>query len=328
MLVAEVLAHLEPALGRAAEPVLVDGTVGLGGHAEACLRAFPALRVLGLDRDGEALALAGRRLAAFGARVQLVQASYADAGEALARRGWPAPLGVLLDVGVSSLQLDRGERGFSFRREDAPADMRFDAGGDEPTAAAYLNHVEERELARVLFELGGEPRARAVARALVRARPFSTVGQIAAVARRHALRLRRIDPATRTFQALRMAVNDEPGHLARGLAAALALLAPGGRLVVIAFHSGEERLVKAAFRDAQRAGRGRVLTRKPVRAGEPEVRANPRARPARLRAFEVGSPPSVGEAGSVADAGSLDEDGSMDEDGSVDDAGAMDDAGT
>jgi 16S rRNA (cytosine1402-N4)-methyltransferase len=158
-----------------------------------------------------------------------------------------------------------------------------------PDAAAWVNRASEEDLARVLFEHGQEPRARAVARAIVRGRPFASVDALAQVVRRAALRTKRIDPATRTFQALRMAVNDEPGHLARGLSAALEALAPGGRLLVIAFHSGEERLVKAAFRAAQAAGRGRVLTKKPLRASEGECRENPRARPARLRVFEVGS---------------------------------------
>lgn len=296
VLLTEVLAHLAPAGLSAPGALVVDGTVGLGGHAQALLEAHPSLTLLGLDRDPEALALAARRLEPFGARARLVHASYADLAAALSAQGLGAPRAVLLDLGVSSLQLDREERGFSFRGGAAEADMRFDPTGSDPSAALYVNRVEERELARVLFEYGGEPRARAVARALVRARPLRTTGDVAAVARRFALRRGRIDPATRTFQALRMAVNDEPGHLARGLTAALGALAPGGRLAVIAFHSGEERLVKQAFREAQRAGRGRVQTKKPVRATAQECDRNPRARPARLRVFEVAAE-QVGGAG-------------------------------
>ncbi len=295
VLLAEALAALGPALGGPGEPLLVDGTVGLGGHAAALLGAHPALRLVGLDRDPEALAAAAVRLAPFGARARLVRGSYADLEATLRSAGLPAPCAVLLDLGVSSLQLDRAERGFSFRAPGAPADMRFDPTDEGATAAAYVNVTDERELARVRDELRGELRARAVARGLVRARPLTTTGEIAAVARRFARRGGRIDPATRTFQALRMAVNDEPGHLERGLEAALHALAPAGRLAVIAFHSGEERLVKAAFREAQRAGLGRVLTRKPVRAGADELRANPRARPARLRVFERSADGSVAE---------------------------------
>jgi 16S rRNA (cytosine1402-N4)-methyltransferase len=204
---------------------------------------------------------------------------------------------VLLDLGVSSLQLDDTQRGFSFRGSSELADMRFDPTGGGPTAADWVNAAREDELVRVLRDYGGEPKARAVARALVRGRPFTSIGRLAAAARGAALRTQRIDPATRTFQALRMAVNDEPGHLQRGLAAAIAALAPGGRLAVIAFHSGEERLVKAAFRDAVARGLGRVLTKKPIRSSEEEFERNPRARPARLRVFETGESAGLQEPG-------------------------------
>jgi 16S rRNA (cytosine1402-N4)-methyltransferase len=166
--------------------------------------------------------------------------------------------------------------------------MRFDPSSDDPTAAEWLERVDEDELVRVLRDYGGEPKARAVARALLRSGPFTSVEQLARVVRSAALRTHRIDPATRTFQALRMAVNDEPGHLTRGLKAAIDVTADGGRVAVIAFHSGEERLVKAAFREAVARGRGRVVTKKPIRSSEGEVRSNPRARPARLRVFAVG----------------------------------------
>jgi 16S rRNA (cytosine1402-N4)-methyltransferase len=309
VLLGEVLAHLAGTGLEIPGAVLVDGTVGLGGHAQAVLEAYGEVRLLGLDRDPEALALCGRRLARFGARVRLVKGSYADLADALARAGWPAPRAVLLDVGVSSLQLDAPERGFSFRGGSALPDMRFDATSSEPTAADLVNEASEAELARILFEEGGEPKARAVARALVRERPFHTVERLAEVIRRAALRGKRIDPATRSFQGLRIAVNDELGHLKRGLEAALAALAPGGRLLVTAFH-GEERAVKAAFREAARAGRGRSLTKKPIRSSEQEARKNPRARPARLRVFEMAGCEVTGptvEGGAVGGRGGADE---------------------
>ncbi len=289
VLVREVLEYL--ALERltpqeAPTGLLVDGTVGAGGHAAALLEATQ-VRLLGLDRDPEILARAAERLAPFGDRVVLVHRSYAEMAAVLAEAALPAPVGVLLDVGVSSLQLDDLRRGFSFKGEDEVPDMRFDASSDEPTAAELINGATERELADILHHHGEEPRARAVARAIVEARPIRTIGQLREVIRASAFRVRRHDAATRSFQALRIAVNDELGHFDRGLRAALEVLAPGGRLVVLCFQSEEERRVKTAFREAQREGRGRILTKKPVRATAEEIRRNPRARPARLRAFEV-----------------------------------------
>jgi 16S rRNA (cytosine1402-N4)-methyltransferase len=286
VLLAEVLAHLGGLGLEIPGAVVVDGTVGLGGHAAAILEAYAGVRLLGLDRDPEALALARVRLSGFGERVRLVHASYVEIAAALESAGWPAPRAVLLDLGVSSLQLDRAERGFSFRGGQAAPDMRFDARAQGPTAADLVNHASEADLARILFELGQETRARAVARAIVQARPHTTVEGLAHAIRRAARRGGRIDPATRSFQALRMWVNDEPGHLERGLRAAVGALAPGGRLLVLCFHSGEERAVKAAFRDAVGRGEGRVLTRKPIRSSEQESARNPRARPARLRVLE------------------------------------------
>jgi 16S rRNA (cytosine1402-N4)-methyltransferase len=286
VLVAEVLTHLAPRgpIGG----LVVDGTVGYAGHAVALLSAWPDARLLGCDRDRDALVAAKARLASFPGRARLFHASYADLDEVLAEAGEGAPDAVLLDVGASSPQLDSDVRGFSFRHESAPLDMRFDREGDGETAADLISRLSEGEISRVLFEHGGERRARAVAHAIVAARPLATVGDlrrvVASVVRRDASG---IDPATRTFQALRIAVNDEAGHLARGVRAALAATKPSGRVAVIAFHSGEERAVKAAFHEATKAGRARVVTKKPVRPTEDEVRANPRARPARLRVAEV-----------------------------------------
>ena len=263
---------------------LLDGTVGLGGHAQALLRAAPRASLIGLDRDADALAHAAVRLSAFEGRFRLIHSSYAALAALRRSHDWPLFDGILLDLGLSSLQLDDPNRGFSFRFDDAPLDMRFDTSTDR-TAADLVNHASERDLADWLHRLGEEPRARAVARGIVKARPIRSVGRLRAVVARHALRVRRHDPATRTFQALRMAVNEEHEALVRGLPDAMDALAPGGRLAVLAFHSGEERAIKDAFRAAVRAQRGTILTKKPIRPTEAEVRKNPRARSARLRAF-------------------------------------------
>lgn len=298
VMVDEVLMHLLgglPSVG-AARPLLVDGTIGLGGHAAAILEARSDTRVLGFDRDGEALRLAARRLAPFGDRVHLVHASYAELESVLAQLGEGAPAGVLLDLGASSMQFDDPERGFSFREGREGADMRFDRSADVPTALDLVNSLGERDLANLIYEFGEEPRSRAIARALVRERPIRDAAQLVDIVRRSALRNRRHDPATRTFQALRIAVNDEYGTLERGLEVALRVCAPGGRVVVIAFHSGEERRVKQAFREAARAGRGVIRTKKPERPTEGELRENRRARPSRLRAFECVASDEQGEA--------------------------------
>lgn len=286
VLVQEVIAHLLPG-GEAPRPGwVIDGTVGAGGHALAVLRHDERLSLLGLDRDAEVLDVARQRLEPFGSRVALVHDSYANVA---AHRGCfeGPPVGVLLDLGLSSLQMDAPARGFSFAAGEALPDMRFDQDEDTPTALDLVNHEDERVLADLFFELGGEPRARTVARRIVAARPIRDVAHLAEVVRSGALRVKRLDAATRTFQALRMAVNDELGHLARGLDVAIQALAPAGRLVVICFHSGEERVVKQVFREAAQAGRGQVVTKKPIRPMEEEVRRNPRARSARLRVFRT-----------------------------------------
>jgi 16S rRNA (cytosine1402-N4)-methyltransferase len=286
VLVSEVLEHLVPRDG--VPSLVVDGTVGLGGHAEAMLSAWPRARLLGLDRDAESLALCRDRLAPLRDRVRLFHASYADLGDVIAEAGEGRPDAVLLDLGASSFHLDDAARGFSFRDPGAPLDMRFDRQSGGPTARDLVNSLPEADLARTLRDLGGERRARAVARAIVAARPLSNVGDlrraIVSVVARDASG---IDPATRTFQALRIAVNDEAGHLARGLVAALGAARGGGRVGAISFHGGEDGAVKRAFREAEARGAARAVTRKPVRPTEAEVSRNPRARSARLRVTEV-----------------------------------------
>jgi 16S rRNA (cytosine1402-N4)-methyltransferase len=273
---------------------IVDGTVGLGGHAAALLARASDSRLLGLDRDAETLALAARRLAPFGARCVLRHADFRHL-DAEARACGAAPAhAVLLDLGFSSYQLERSGRGFSFQMDEG-LDMRFDRR--QPlTAAELVMRAPEPELARILHEYGEEPAARRIARRLVQARgraPIRTTRELADVVASAIpphRRPRRIHPATRTFQALRIAVNDELGSLEAALPQGTEILAHGGRFGVIAFHSLEDRLVKRAFR--QRAASGwRVLTRKPLRPGADEVHSNPRARSARFRVLERGSAP-------------------------------------
>ena len=296
VLCAQVLEALQPPEGG----VLVDATVGLGGHAHALLDRFPSLRVLGLDVDPEALAIAQRRLEEFGDRVTLVNASYWRIAEIAHAHGVRAADGVLFDLGVSSLQLDTPARGFSFRY-DAPLDMRFGPGGAD--AAQVLAEADEEELVQMLRDLGEEPRARRVARAIVRARtkqPIDTTGELRRVVLSALGPARgRIDPATRTFQALRIATNRELEGIAPAVEQSARLLRPGGRLAVIAFHSLEDRLVKRTLRHL--SGRCvcppgsfgctcqperllEVLTPRPVTPADAEVADNPRARSARLRA--------------------------------------------
>ncbi|MBI2494154.1 MAG: 16S rRNA (cytosine(1402)-N(4))-methyltransferase RsmH [Candidatus Rokubacteria bacterium] len=283
VLVDEVVFLLRPR----GEGWVIDGTVGMGGHAEAILTSSgPGVRVLGLDVDPEALARAGERLRPFGDRVRLARESFRNLRAAAAAHGIERARAVLLDLGVSSYQLEAAGRGFSFQA-DEPLDMRLDPAGPT-TAADLLNRLPEAELARILFEHGDEPHARRIARAIVRRRPLATSGDLVAAVRSGVPRAawpRRLHVATRTFQALRMAVNDEPGALRQALAEAPPLLAAGGRLGVISFHSGEDRIVKRAFRELGSAGFAE-LEPSPVQPGDDEVRANPRARSAKLRVLE------------------------------------------
>ena len=266
---------------------VIDGTVGMGGHAEAVLRTSgDDVRLLGTDVDPEALARARARLTAFGDRVVLTRANFRELPRVAAAHGVTDARAILLDLGVSSYQLDESGRGFSFQA-DEPLDMRLDPEHGR-TAAALVNDTDERELARVLFEHGGERFARRIARAIVRRRPLRTTGDLVAAVRAAVPRAawpRRTHVATRTFQALRIAVNDETGALRQTLQEIPGLLAVGGRLGVISFHSGEDRIVKQAFR-ALAAARFAALEPSPLTPGDDEVRANPRARSAKLRVLE------------------------------------------
>jgi 16S rRNA (cytosine1402-N4)-methyltransferase len=285
VMVAETLALLEPSRSG----LFVDCTVGLGGHTRALLEAG-ASRVLGLDRDSTALALAAAALAAWGDRVELVHTDYRELGAVLDARRLDLVDGVLADLGVSSMQFDAEGRGFSFRR-DEPLDMRMDQT-QGPTAADLLADVDEEDLANVIFQYGEERFSRRIARRIVDARggaAITTTGQLARIVRGAVPHkgYQRIDPATRTFQALRIWVNRELEGLDTFLMEASRRLRAGARLAVITFHSLEDRIVKHLFR-ALAAGEAalRVLTRKPVIPGDAEVARNPRARSAKLRAIE------------------------------------------
>jgi 16S rRNA (cytosine1402-N4)-methyltransferase len=284
VLVAEVLALLAPSRGG----LFVDCTVGLGGHTQALLE-HGASRVLGLDRDPVALERARERLAPFGDRVELVHADYRRLDEILAARNSPPVDGLLADLGISSMQLDTPGRGFSFRRDEA-LDMRMDTTGG-PTAADALRDVDERTLADVIYQFGEERHSRRVARAVVEARArkaIETTGQLADLVRRAIPRkgYSRIDPATRTFQAIRIWVNRELEGLDTFLASAARSLSAGGRLSVITFHSLEDRIVKHTLRALQAEGGLKILTKRPVVPTEAEIARNPRARSAKLRAAE------------------------------------------
>ena len=302
VLLARTVELLAPALG-APGAVLVDATLGLGGHAEAFLSRFPELVLVGIDRDQEALGLAGERLSPFGTRVRLVHAVYDHVPAALESAGFAAAAGILFDLGVSSLQLDRVDRGFSYS-QDAPLDMRMDATS-ELTAERILAEYSEAELRRIFYEYGEEKLAPRYARKIVQARetsPFSRSGQLVDVliAATPAAIKRAGHPAKRVFQALRIEVNDELGVLARAIPAGIDALAVGGRMVVLAYQSLEDRIVKRAFAagSASTAPRGlpvelpehrpqlRLLVRGAELASESERNENPRATPVRLRAVE------------------------------------------
>ncbi len=282
---AEVLQYLQPRPGG----VYVDCTVGAGGHSRLIAEAIaPGGRLIGFDRDPHALELAAPRLQMPGVQADLVHAGYADIREQLSRLGIDRVDGLMADLGVSSMQLDQPERGFSFSAE-GPLDMRMDPT-QELTAEQVVNQMSERELADLIFQFGEERRSRRIARAIVSSRPLRSTAQLAeliAAVNRPMSGGRgkpRIHPATRTFQALRIFVNSEIEQLTGWLEQVPEVLKPGGRAVVISFHSLEDRPVKENFRNLARQGVYEVLTPHVVWAGEEEVRQNPRARSARIRA--------------------------------------------
>ena len=283
--------------------VYVDATVGEGGHASAVLTASAPLGVvLGIDRDPRSLSRAQQRLVEFGHRFIGVQGNYADVAQVAQANGINEVNGILLDLGFSSRQVDTEGYGFSFQR-DEPLDMRYDPVNQSLTAADIVNTYSEAELGKLFFEYGEEPRARAVARGIVRGRPVNTTGELAALVARviHPTRGRRVNPATRVFQALRIAVNDELANVKAGLQAAVELLASGGRLVVISYHSLEDRLVKNTLSEAaagcicppelpqcvcQHQPSVRLINRRIIRPSAEEVAANPRSRSAKMRVAE------------------------------------------
>jgi len=299
VMLAEVLASLAPQEG----VTYLDATFGGGGYARAILEAAPGCTVFAIDRDPDAIARGAALAQRFAGRLHLIEGRFGDMLTLLRDRGIASLDGVVMDLGVSSFQLDQAERGFSFRA-DGPLDMRMEKSG--PSAAELVNNLPERDLADIIFRFGEERFARRIARAIVARRveaPFTTTADLAALVRRAVPRdPSGIDGATRSFQALRIAVNDELGEVERGIAAAMEMLAPGGRLVVVAFHSLEDRIVKQAM--AAASGRGgasrhdpaalsgrakpafHLLTPRALRPQDAECSANPRARSARLRSIE------------------------------------------
>lgn len=292
----EIIHALQPQPGG----LYVDGTLGAGGHSAGLLEASaPTGEVLAFDLDPHAIEIARARLARFGTRLHIVQASYVEMAEHARRLGWQAVDGILLDLGVSSMQLDTAERGFSFL-QDAPLDMRFSPAAPR-SAADLVNSLPEDELADLFFRYGEERHARRIARAITRNRPITTTRQLADLVLETIGKRERIHPATRIFQALRIAVNDELEAVQSVLPVAIGLLRPGGRLAVISFHSLEDRIVKETFRRESadclcpprqpvctcgHRARVRELTRKPIEARPEELQANPRARSAKLRVIE------------------------------------------
>ena len=295
VLVKEVLAALQPRSGGS----YIDATVGLGGHAAAILDASaPQGRLLGLDADPQAIVAAGDRLSGYGERVRLVNRSYVELASVAESEGFPLVDGILFDLGLSSAQLEVSNRGFSFQVEE-PLDMRFNPIGE--TAADLVNGLSEHELADLIFQFGEEPASRLIARSIIAHRPISTTAQLA-----HLIELAvggrgKIHPATRTFQALRIAVNHELEAIQSVLPQAVSVLRPGGRVAFITFHSLEDRLVKQYLRresgdcvcppraPACTCGHTaslRLVSVKPIAPGDEEVRANPRSRSAKLRVAE------------------------------------------
>jgi len=264
----------------------VDATLGTGGHAIEIARRLTTGRLIGLDRDPQALAIAGERLKEFGERVTLVHAEFSRIGEVAANLNLPPVDGLIADLGISTLELDSPERGFSFRWP-APLDMRMNP--DSPlTAADIVNHWPEKELADLLYLRAEERNSRRIARAIVRARPIRDTEHLATVvAGVQKVRGRqKLHPATKTFLALRTAVNREEEELEQFLSWAPATISPGGRWIVLSYHSLEDRPVKRAFQQLEREKRFKILTKKVIRPSQDEIRNNPRARSAKMRVAE------------------------------------------
>jgi len=301
VLMDEVLFHILRPMTRSA----LDATLGAGGHAEAILKAMDQVRLIGMDRDDAAVELSRRRLAPFGGRASLTRADFSQIGRVLDENNLPTVDAVLMDLGVSSMQIDNPQRGFSFTHP-GPLDMRMDKS-QQTTAGDIVNSADEKELVRIFREYGEERGAVKVARAIVRERalsPIETTDRLAGIVSRVSAQApgrRRIHPATRVFQALRIAVNDELGGLRSALQAAVDRLNPGGRIAVISFHSLEDRIVKRAFLDMAaecvcprgvpvcvcgKAAVVKIITKKPVSPLAAEAESNPRSRSARLRVAE------------------------------------------
>ena len=302
VLLEETVGLIDPRPG----DLIVDATLGLGGHAKAMLQREPGIRLFGIDQDAEAIALAKANLRGFEDRYEIAHTNFTDIKSALNAGGHSEANGIIADLGVSSLQFDSESRGFSFRF-DAPLDMRMDANGDLPTAAELLEELSEEDIANLIYRFGEERFSRRIARRIVERRqagqPVSTTKELSELVERSVPRSHKdkIHPATRTFQALRIAVNRELDVLESFLKDSVELLAPSGRLAVISFHSLEDRIVKQAFR--RFSGRCecpprlpkcqcgaekivRILTKKPIVPTEAEIEQNPRARSAKLRAVE------------------------------------------
>lgn len=279
----------------------LDGTLGAGGHAAGILEtSSPSGRLIGLDKDVQALSIAKSRLEPYGSRVSIIKGSFGDLRMYLKNANWDCVNGIILDLGTSSLQLNTAKRGFSFLK-NAPLDMRFDQD-NSLTAATILNTWSEEELARVIWEFGEETRSRQIAAAIVHLRPIRTTQELATLVNKlYGGKRSKIHPATRTFQAIRIAVNQELETLRKGLEEAVEALCPGGRLVVISFHSLEDRIVKQYFRRESRdclcppeqitctCGHKailKIITKRAIKPTQEEIESNPRSRSAKLRAVE------------------------------------------
>lgn len=288
--------------------VYLDGTLGLGGHALQILQRYEDTRVIGVDRDTDALAAAAARLAEYKDRVVLLNSNFRRLNEVLDDTGTERVDGILMDLGVSSMQLEDADRGFSFS-QDGPLDMRMDPDSGMP-ASEIVNTWSREDLAHLIFSYGEEKRSRAIASAIVRERDVSPIERTLHLAELVSKvpgmgRVRNIHPATRTFQALRIQVNDELEAVRQAIPSGTERLLPGGRFVIISFHSLEDRIVKRAFRELEdpcqcpkefpecrcgKVSKGRVITRRPITAGDEETAANPRSRSAKLRVFEKKEP--------------------------------------